>query len=133
MTGWNPWAVLGLAEDASYEDIQRAYRGKVKQTHPDGGGAAGDFRAVANAVEDLRRLRPQRPTATIPSQFDRWLRPHRPKGSRADYGCPSHRGSCGRAVAREMPTTRSVGSEFSALLEREMAEMTKAMTESGVG
>ena len=43
MTGRNPWAVLGLAEDASYEDIQRAYRGKVKQTHPDRGGAASDF------------------------------------------------------------------------------------------
>src|ERR1700691_3489708 len=110
MTGWNPWAVLGLAEDATYEEIQRAYRGKVKQTHPDRGGAAGDFRAVANAVEDLRRLRPQRPAATIPSPYDRWLRPHCPKGLRADYGRPSHRASCGRAVARELPTTQSVGS-----------------------
>ena len=94
MTGRNPWAVLGLAEDASYEDVQRAYRGKVKQTHPDRGGAASDFRAVANAVEDLRRLHPQRPAATVPSQYDRWLRPHRPKGSQADYGRPAHRGSC---------------------------------------
>jgi hypothetical protein len=133
MTGWNPWAVLGLAEDASYEEIQRAFREKVKQTHPDRGGAAGDFRAVANAVEDLRRLRPQRPAATIPSLSDRWLRPHRPKGSQADYGRPSHRGSCGRAVAREMPTAQSVGSDFGALLQREIAEMTKAMTASRVG
>ena len=133
MTGRNPWAVLGLAEDASYEEIQRAYRGKVKQTHPDRGGAASDFRAVANAVEDLRRLHSQRPAATVPSQYDRWLRPHRPKGSRADYGRPAHRGSCRRVVAREMPTSQSVRSDFGALLEREMAEMTKAMTASGVG
>jgi len=133
MTGRNPWAVLGLAEDASYEDIQRAYRGKVKQTHPDRGGAASDFRAVANAVDDLRRLRPLRPAATIPSQYDRWLRPHCPKGSRADSGGPSHRGSCGRAMAGEMPSTQSVGRDFGALLQREMAEMTKTMTDSGVG
>jgi hypothetical protein len=133
MTGWNPWAVLGLAEDASYEDVQRAYRGKVKQTHPDRGGAAGDFRAVADAVEHLRRLRPQRPAATTPSQYDRWLRPHRPKGSRTDSGRTPHRGSCGRVVAPEIPNTQSVGSDFGALLQRELAEMTKAMTESGVG
>src|SRR3984957_21266210 len=122
MTGRNPWAVLGLAEDASYEEIQRAYRGKVKETHPDRGGAAGDFRAVANADENLRSLRPHRPAATIPSQYDRWLWPHRPKGSQADYGRPSHRGS-GGAVARIMPTTQSVGSAFGALLQRELAEM----------
>ncbi len=125
MAGWNPWAVLGLAEDASYVEIQRTYRAKVKRTHLDRGGAASDFRAVANAVEDLRRLRPQRPAATIPSQYDRWLRPHYPKGSRADHCRPSHRGSCGRAVAREMPATQSVGRDFGALLQRELSEMTK--------
>jgi hypothetical protein len=114
-----------LAEDATYEEIQRAYRGKVKRTHPDRGGAAGDFRAVTNAVEVLRRLRPQRPAATIPSQYDRWLRPHRHKGSWADHGGPPHRGSCGRAVAREVPATQSVRSDFGALLQREMAEMTE--------
>ena len=125
MTGRNPWAVLGLAEDAPFEEIQRAYRRRVKQTHPDRGGAADDFRAVANAVEELRHLGPQRPAATLSSPYDRWLRPHRPKGSRADHGRPSHRGSCGRPIAREMPTTQSVGSDFGALLQREMAETTK--------
>src|SRR5580698_2004832 len=99
MTGRNPWAVLGLAEDAPYEEIQRAYRRKVKQTHPDRGGAADEFRAVANAVKDLRRLGPPRPAATLPSPYDRWLRPHRPKGLRADHGPLPHRGSCGRTVA----------------------------------
>ncbi len=133
MTGRNPWAVLGLAEDAPYEEIQRAYRERAKQTHPDRGGTASDFRAVANAVEDLRRLHPQRPAATLPSHYDRWLRPHSPKGSRVDHGRPSHRGSCGRAVAREIPTTRCLGSDFGAILQREMAEMTKTMTASEVG
>jgi hypothetical protein len=133
MTGWNPWAVLGLAEGAPCEEIERAYRERVKQTHPDLGGTASDFRAVANAVEDLRRLRPQRPAATLPSHYDRWLRPHSPKGLRADHGRPSHRGSCGRTVAREIPITKTLESDFGALLQREMAEMTKTMTGSGVG
>jgi curved DNA-binding protein CbpA len=132
MTGRNPWAVLGVAEDAPYEEIQRAYRRKVKQTHPDRGGAAGDFRAVANAVKELRRLGPPRPVATLPSQYDRWLRPGRPKGSRADHGRPSDRASWGPAVASGTPTTQFVGRNFGALLEREMAEMTKAITASGL-
>ena len=123
MTGRNPWTVLGLAEDASYDEIQRAYRGKAKQTHPDRGGAAGDFRAVAAAAEDLRRLRPQRTPTTLPSQYDRWLRPRSQKGSRADHGRPSRRGSCERVAPREMPSTPSAGDGFEALLQREMAEL----------
>jgi curved DNA-binding protein CbpA len=133
MTGWNPWAVLGVAEDASYDEIQRAYREKVKQTHPDRGGAAGDFRRVASAVEDLRRLRGRGPDATILSQYDRWLRPHHPKGLHADYGRPSHRATCGRSVARNTSAAPSAGSDFGALLRREMTHMTQGMSDPAVG
>ena len=133
MTGWNPWAVLGLAEDVSYDEIQRAYRGKVKQTHPDCGGVASDFRTVVTAVEDLRRLRRQRPTATIPSQYARWLRTDHPKGSLADFGRPPHRASCGTAVDQALPVIYSVGTDFDGILRREMAQMTMAMTAFEVG
>ena len=123
MTGRNPWVVLGLPEDASYEEIQRAYRGKVKQTHPDRGGAAPDFRTVVEAVEDLRRLRSQRSVTTRQSQYDRWLRPHCQKGLRADHGHSPLQGSCGPSVGRQETITRFRGVDFGALLQREMAEL----------
>jgi DnaJ like chaperone protein len=48
----DPWAVLGLAHDASEADIRTAYRRLVKQHHPDATGLKGlpsEFRAVSDA------------------------------------------------------------------------------------
>lgn len=32
---WDPWAVLGVAREASRDEITRAYREQVKRYHPD--------------------------------------------------------------------------------------------------
>ena len=32
---WDPWAVLGIARDATRDEIARAYRAQLKQYHPD--------------------------------------------------------------------------------------------------
>ena len=50
------YAVLGLASDASGEEIKRAYRRKALQYHPDRNAAAeatDRFRAVQEAYEVL--------------------------------------------------------------------------------
>lgn len=50
------YAVLGLASDASGEEIKRAYRRKALQYHPDRNAAAeatDRFRAVQEAYETL--------------------------------------------------------------------------------
>jgi DnaJ like chaperone protein len=45
--GWDPHAVLGVARDASPEDITRAYREQMSRYHPD---------RVAHLGEELREL-----------------------------------------------------------------------------
>jgi DnaJ-class molecular chaperone len=74
----NYYAVLGVKETASPEEVQEAYRRLVKAYHPDRSGAdtAGEFRAVQEAWEtlgdperrrayDLRRW-PRRPARPFP-------------------------------------------------------------------
>jgi hypothetical protein len=117
MTGRNPWAVLGIAEDAPHQEILHAYRRRVKHTHPDSGGDAREFAAVVEAFEAIRRLRPtplhhQGPRR--PAPYGRWLQQGIVKGARADLGRPLH-------VAAAPPATPSI--DFASMLA---GEMTKA-------
>lgn len=41
--------ILGVAKDASDEDLKRAFRDAAKETHPDAGGSAKEFEAVKSA------------------------------------------------------------------------------------
>ena len=49
----DPRAVLGLSPDASRGEARRAFRRLARQTHPDAGGNAADFRVVAGAWAEL--------------------------------------------------------------------------------
>jgi curved DNA-binding protein CbpA len=55
----DPYIVLGVARQASAEEIARAYRRAARASHPDGGsaGSAERFRAVSDAYEELRDAR----------------------------------------------------------------------------
>ncbi len=55
MPARNPWEVLGVEEGASYEVVRRAFRWRVKQTHPDAGGDATEFEAVIRAYAVVSR------------------------------------------------------------------------------
>ncbi|KAJ1447685.1 DnaJ domain-containing protein, partial [Pelagophyceae sp. CCMP2097] len=46
-------ARLGVAEDASAEDIRRAYRQKSKTAHPDKGGTEEVFKKLGEAYTAL--------------------------------------------------------------------------------
>jgi curved DNA-binding protein CbpA len=52
----DPYVVLGVARQASGEEIARAYRRAARASHPDGGGAgsAERFQAVSDAYDVLR-------------------------------------------------------------------------------
>ena len=47
----SPYDVLGVPATASEEELRRAYRRKLRETHPDTGGAARHFHAVQHAWE----------------------------------------------------------------------------------
>jgi ferredoxin len=49
----SPFEVLGLEPDADEEAIDRAYRERVKEAHPDHGGSVEAFLAVRSAYEAL--------------------------------------------------------------------------------
>ncbi len=49
----SPYAVLGVAENASDADLRRAYRLKLRETHPDTGGKATQFDLVQRAWEQV--------------------------------------------------------------------------------
>ena len=74
-TGRNPWDVLGVAEDAPFNDVKRAYYRRARTAHPDApGGTAEAFREIHAAFEELRRrsqasARPAR----RPTPYDRWM------------------------------------------------------------
>jgi curved DNA-binding protein CbpA len=52
----DPYVVLGVARQASGEEIARAFRRAARASHPDGGGAGSGegFQAVSDAYEVLR-------------------------------------------------------------------------------
>jgi curved DNA-binding protein CbpA len=52
----DPYVVLGVARQASGEEIARAYRRAARASHPDsaGAGSAQQFRAVSDAYDLLR-------------------------------------------------------------------------------
>lgn len=47
----SPFEILRIDEGASDEAIERAYRERIKQTHPDHGGSLEDFQRVREAYE----------------------------------------------------------------------------------
>jgi ferredoxin len=49
-----PFDVLGIGPDADDAEIDRAYRRRVKESHPDHGGSAREFQLVRTAYNDLK-------------------------------------------------------------------------------
>jgi len=88
-------AVLGLPLDATRGEAQRAFRRLAKRTHPDVGGDATDFRAVASAWADLAGTLPSgrvcapsphvRAYEPSPSRVV-WSEPRRAVSSTVDFG-----------------------------------------------
>lgn len=50
----SPFEILGVAADADEETVERAYRERVKEAHPDQGGSVREFRRVQEAYERVQ-------------------------------------------------------------------------------
>src|SRR5437870_6576144 len=71
---------LGIAESASLEDIDRAYKAQARKRHPDGGGSDEDMKSLNEAHDILSdtetrtaydaERRPSRPASPSPMAFD---------------------------------------------------------------
>ncbi|HEY8281894.1 MAG TPA: DnaJ domain-containing protein, partial [Leifsonia sp.] len=46
-----PYEVLGVSPSVTHEELRRAYRRLLRETHPDTGGTAARFQAVQAAWE----------------------------------------------------------------------------------
>lgn len=62
-SGLNWWQVLGVAINASPEQVREAYLILVKKHHPDVGGDAELFRRVQEAWQQFERMRKQEAAA----------------------------------------------------------------------
>lgn len=52
----NPYTILGVKEGASQDEVNAAYRNKVKELHPDNGGDPDEFNKIINARTKLRGI-----------------------------------------------------------------------------
>lgn len=52
--------LLGVSPSASWEEIEKAYRGKARRHHPDHGGDADAMRALNDAYARLKRIHGKR-------------------------------------------------------------------------
>ena len=96
----DPYAALGVARDASQDDIRQAYRRKAQRAHPDRkGGDAERFRAIQEAYDILsdpaRRSRydetAQHRCRRTELRSKRLANYHRRHAQRRDYGpCKPH-------------------------------------------
>jgi curved DNA-binding protein CbpA len=49
----SPFEILGVEPDADEGEVERAYKRRVKEAHPDQGGSVREFRLVRAAYEEL--------------------------------------------------------------------------------
>lgn len=87
----SPYEVLGVPATASDDELRRAYRRRLRETHPDTGGAAPDFDRVQRAWELIG-------TPEARAAYDRGVRPAEEERSWAPAAPPRREGT--RPAAR---------------------------------
>jgi ferredoxin len=86
----SPFEILQVDPDADDDEIDRAYRRRVLETHPDQGGSASELQAVRTAYEEIRTGEPaDGPKAVVESATERPTdepdEDPEPEGSRVEY------------------------------------------------
>jgi membrane protease YdiL (CAAX protease family) len=66
----DPFAVLGVDEDADRAEIKRAYRERLKEVHPDQGGSKEELERVRDAYETITAGDADTPGTTVDDRSD---------------------------------------------------------------
>lgn len=149
----SPYEVLGVATSASQDDLRKAYRRLLRETHPDTGGDANRFRQLQDAWElvGTEDARARFDRSRVAADGDTWApRSAPPKDSRPrarSYGHPGGwrreryltlvREWAGRGVSLADPydpaVVRSAPQELRHILADALAEESTARTVSDLG
>jgi hypothetical protein len=95
-----PYEVLGIAPSASSDELRRAYRRRLRETHPDTGGSPARFHAVQAAWELIG-------DSASRSAYDRGTRAGSVNTGRANDGTARPTGSSTWAARAAPPSTAS--------------------------
>lgn len=154
IAGRTPYEVLGVAPDATAEELKRAYRRALREAHPDAGGDAARFHAVQRAWERIgsaaARSAYDRGVGERPSASGRAGQPPRTERSTLRARSLGHPGGrarerylalirewAGRGVELDDPydpaLVRSAPREVRRLLARAIAQEGTATAVSGLG
>ncbi|WP_135821670.1 ferredoxin Fer [Halostella litorea] len=81
----SPFEVLRVDPTADEEEVERAYRRRVLETHPDQNGSAREFRRVQAAYEAIQSERRLPDAPSMDDGGDADDEPARPEGTRVEY------------------------------------------------
>jgi curved DNA-binding protein CbpA len=81
----SPFEVLDVDRDADPREIHRAYRRRVKETHPDQGGSASEFQRVREAYEELSSGRRELRAGDVDEESDAAEESHDVEGTPVEY------------------------------------------------
>jgi curved DNA-binding protein CbpA len=89
----SPFEILGVDSDADEQEISRAYRRRVIETHPDQGGSARELQLVRRAYEEIQagddaaelEIEPAEADASSPSADDPVEERPEDQGVRVEY------------------------------------------------
>ena len=101
----SPYEVLGVASTVTTQELRRAYRHRMRETHPDHGGASSEFHAVQLAWEQVGTVEARTAYDRAASRGSGWSRrprrcgraaPPIPKTSRPQARANGHPGGYNR-------------------------------------
>jgi len=128
-SGRIPWAMLGIAEDACFDDARRAFRLLAKRLHPDMGGDAAAFAELVAAFrETTSALTREHRAAAAPRQptpYD-WILTQAPAAphvwaERSPSGAPAEPAPPTRSTAQARSATPVGRPTFAEVLAEQLA------------
>ncbi len=109
----DPRKILGVSDDASPQEIQRAYREKARKHHPDMGGDAWAFQQVQEAYQTLTNPKPNRSRDIRKPKPQSNRKPTTPTGEKRSRSAGPQRGESKTDQRNQRSNSRTTDSKKS--------------------